>query len=182
MIVLCDIVIKFFFSNNEDSGTEVIVLWHCCGEWLDFDWWLLRLLSEDNDDNHFIGRSLNDMNPELKASVIVKLKARRFQEQLIMFLKWFAGAGEKYMCHNSLTFPSEFFHAVSISWNGDTSILTATKFFSAASLFRWMTIILMSCESIGKRWMTCIPDTTTLGEDLVSLFNVIVARCFLYFT
>ena len=81
----------------------------------------------------------SDMDPQEKESLKLQLKARGGEEQLIMFLTGFAGAGKSTCVKISQRFCYEFCRAVSIPWNSDTFLFTATTG-SAASLFEGRTI------------------------------------------
>ena len=79
------------------------------------------------------------MDPHEKEALITQLKARGGPEQLVRFLMGFAGAGKSTCVKVAQRFCCEFCSAVSIPWNNNTFLFTATTG-SAASLFEGQTI------------------------------------------
>ena len=82
---------------------------------------------------------LGQLDAERKARLIRKLRALGGHSQLIMFLTGFAGAGKSTCVTIAERFCFEFCRAVSIPWNDDTFLFTATTG-AAASLFGGTTI------------------------------------------
>ena len=79
------------------------------------------------------------MDASQKDALIQRLRASGGQEQLIMFLSGFVGAGKSTCVKIAQRFCFEFCWAVSIPWNDNTFIFAATTG-SAVSLFEGQTI------------------------------------------
>lgn len=97
------------------------------------------LLRQIEESAYQSSSALNYMTNEQKENLIKRLKARGGHEQLIMFLTGFAGAGKSTCVKIAQRFCFEFCRAVSIPWNDNTFLFTATTG-SAASLFDGQTI------------------------------------------
>jgi len=104
---------------------------------------LLRLINEGADRHSGLGMYLStsrgEFHPAEKIRLIQKLKARGGQDQLIMFLTGFAGAGKSTCVKVAQRFCFELCRAVSVEWSDKTFYFTATTG-SAASLFDGLTI------------------------------------------
>ena len=92
----------------------------------------LLCLIEDSEYN--FTSTLHDMDDSQKDVLIQHLRARGGHEQLIMFLSGFSGAEKSTCVKIAQRFCFEFCRAISIPWNDNTFLFTATTG-SAASLF-----------------------------------------------
>ena len=79
-----------------------------------------------SDLSTYFGTTFQDTSSEQTTELVKRLKARGGQEQLILFLPGFAGAGKSTCLKIAQRFCFEFCRAVSIEWDDNTFLFTAT--------------------------------------------------------
>ena len=84
------------------------------------------LLCLIDDAQYNLLSTLHNMDANQRDILIQRLRARCGHEQLIMFLSGFAGAGKSTCVKIAQRFCFEFCRAVSIPWNDNTFLFTAT--------------------------------------------------------
>ena len=98
---------------------------------------ILKIINDE--DGNMSGSFVHKLESDQKKEILSHLKAKGGQEQLIMLLSGFAGAGKSSCVKVAQRFCFEFCQVVSLPWTSNTFLFTATTG-AAASLFEGKTI------------------------------------------